>query len=66
MIDGVLGEEIVDELRMTLEVAFADQTNAWDLQPDGRWTRRPGDPRDPDARSLHRELMEYYRAKEHG
>ena len=55
-----------DELRMTLDVAFADQTNAWDLQPDGRWTRRPGDPRDPDARSLHRELMEYYRAKEHG
>ncbi|MEI2701798.1 MAG: polyphosphate kinase 1 [Baekduia sp.] len=46
------------DLRMTLDLAFADETNAWDLGADGSWTRREG------TRSLHRELMEYYRHRE--
>jgi polyphosphate kinase len=49
------------ELSDSLDRAFADQTNAWDLKPDNTWVRRSGDPNDPEARSLHRELMERHR-----
>ena len=52
------------DLRMTLDLAFADETNAWDLHNDGTWTRRGGDPADPASRSLHRELMDFYRQRE--
>ena len=41
------------ELDDTLERCLADDTNAWTLGPDGRWTRRTG-----GTRSVHRELME--------
>ncbi len=42
------------ELLDTLERSLADDTNAWELGPDGGWTRRtPGTP----PRSVHRELM---------
>jgi polyphosphate kinase len=41
------------ELDDTLERCLADDTNAWTLGPDGRWTRREG-----GTRSVHRELME--------
>jgi polyphosphate kinase len=44
-----------DQLLDALERCFADNTHAWDLGPDGDWTRRtPGD--DP-PRSVQRELM---------
>jgi polyphosphate kinase len=41
------------ELSDTLERCFADDTFAWDLGPDGQWTRREG-----GTRSVHNELME--------
>jgi polyphosphate kinase len=45
--------ELEAELEDTLERCLADDTNAWTLGPDGRWTRRTG-----GTRSVHRELME--------
>ena len=45
--------ELQAELEDTLERCLADDTNAWTLGPDGRWTRRTG-----GTRSVHRELME--------
>jgi polyphosphate kinase len=41
------------DLTDTLERCFADDTFAWDLQPDGQWKRREG-----RTRSVHNELME--------
>jgi polyphosphate kinase len=41
------------ELEDTLERCFADDTNAWTLDAEGRWHRRQG-----RTRSVHRELME--------
>jgi polyphosphate kinase len=46
-------EELRAELDDTLERCMADDTNAWTLGPDGRWTRRTG-----GTRSVHREQME--------
>ena len=45
--------ELQAELDDTLQRCFADDTNAWTLEPDGDWRRRPG-----GTRSVHRELME--------
>jgi polyphosphate kinase len=41
------------ELEDTLERGFADDTFAWELQPDGSWRRRGS-----RSRSVHEELME--------
>jgi polyphosphate kinase len=41
------------EMNDTLDRCFADDTNAWDLGPDGQWTRR-----ERGSRSVHVELME--------
>jgi len=49
----VLDPELRTELADTLERCLADDTFAWTLGPDGRWTRRPG-----RTRAVHRELME--------
>jgi polyphosphate kinase len=46
-------EELQAEIDDTLERCFADDTFAWTLGPDGRWTRRTG-----RTRSVHGELME--------
>ena len=45
--------ELKGELEDTLERCLADDTNAWTLDADGAWSRRPG-----RTRSVHRELME--------
>ena len=45
--------ELQAEIDDTLERCFADDTNAWVLQPDGSWERREG-----ATRSVHVELME--------
>ncbi|HWC86505.1 MAG TPA: polyphosphate kinase 1 [Solirubrobacteraceae bacterium] len=46
-------EELRAELEDTLERCLADDTFAWTLDGDGRWTRREG-----RTRSVHNELME--------
>jgi polyphosphate kinase len=51
--DPVLRDDLLD----TLERAFADDTHAWDLDADGKWTRRERDPNEPEPRDLQRELM---------
>jgi polyphosphate kinase len=45
--------QLRDELQDTLDRCFADDTFAWDLQPDWSWKRREG-----GERSVHTELME--------
>jgi polyphosphate kinase len=45
--------ELYAELEDTLERCLADDTFAWTLGPDERWTRRTG-----RTRSVHQELME--------
>jgi polyphosphate kinase len=49
----VRDESLRAELEATFEHYFADDTFAWELGPDGNWTRRNG-----GTRSLHDELME--------
>jgi len=44
-----------DDLTDTLDRCFADDTNAWDLDGEGVWTRRT--PQDPESRNVQRELM---------
>ena len=51
--DRVLRDDLLD----TLERSLADETNAWDLQPDGAWKRRTADPGGRERRSVQRELM---------
>ncbi|HEX4106690.1 MAG TPA: polyphosphate kinase 1 [Solirubrobacteraceae bacterium] len=46
------------ELMDNLERCFADNENAWDLDADGRWSRRQPDPEHP--RNVHRELMQLH------
>jgi polyphosphate kinase len=36
-----------EHLRDTLDLAFSDDIVAWELQPDGIWTRNPGQPGKP-------------------
>jgi polyphosphate kinase len=48
------------EINDTLDRCFADDTSAWDLGPDGQWTRRK-----VGTRSVHIELMERTAARAH-
>jgi polyphosphate kinase len=58
----VEAEELQIELLDTLERAFADNQNSWDLDSDGGWRRRsPGPGEAP--RSLQLELAELYAAR---
>ncbi len=49
--DRVLRDDLLD----TLERCFADDTNSWELDSDGNWTRRT--PAGPEPRNVQRELM---------
>jgi polyphosphate kinase len=49
----VLDEQNKSELEDTLERCLADDTNSWELQPEGSWERRTG-----GDRSVHGELKE--------
>jgi polyphosphate kinase len=53
LLTPVDNEELQAELEDTLERCLADDTFAWTLDADGRWTRRDG-----RTRSVHNELME--------
>ncbi len=56
----VRDEPLLSDLLDTLDRCFADNTNAWQLGEDGRWTRRvpEGEPR-----SVQRELMAAHAAQ---
>jgi polyphosphate kinase len=49
--DNTLKADLLD----ALERCLADDTNAWDLDEDGTWTRR--EPSGPERHSVHKELM---------
>ncbi len=49
----VLDEQNKSELEDTLERCLADDTNSWELEPEGSWKRRTG-----GDRSVHGELKE--------
>ncbi len=51
--------ELQEELMDTLERAFADNQNSWELQSDGAWRRRTAAPGE-GARSLQLELIELH------
>jgi polyphosphate kinase len=53
LLTPVVDEALQAELDDTLERCLADDTFAWDLNPDGVWERRTG-----KTRSVHRELMD--------
>jgi polyphosphate kinase len=55
LVAPVADPTLQDDLRDTLDRCFADDTNAWDLQPDGDWIRRT--PEGPEARNAQTELM---------
>jgi polyphosphate kinase len=64
LLTPVKDERLRGELVDVVERCLADDTFAWDLDPDGRWTRRRG-----RTRSVHAELMELARglqAREEG
>ena len=48
--------QLQDQLSDVLDAAFADNTNSWKLDPDGRWTRQQPDGSPP--RNLQREMMQ--------
>jgi polyphosphate kinase len=49
--DGALRDDLFD----TLDRCFADDTNSWELDSEGDWTRRT--PQGPEPRNVQRELM---------
>jgi len=49
--DPALRDQVVD----AMERCLADETNAWELRPDGGWERRR--PESDEPRSVQRELM---------
>jgi len=54
--DAALREDLLD----TLERSLSTDVGAWELQPDGSWSKRtPGDP----PRSVQRELMALHAAR---
>jgi polyphosphate kinase len=55
LVSPVDDEAVKEDLLDTLERSLADETNAWELQPDRSWVRRT--PSEPDPRSVQRELM---------
>jgi len=54
--DPALRSDLLD----TLERSLADNTNAWELRPDGSWERRTPD---GDPRNVQRELMARHTAR---
>ena len=55
LVTPVLDPMLRDDLLDTVDRCFADDTNAWDLDADGLWTRLA--PSGPEPRSVQRELM---------
>jgi polyphosphate kinase len=55
LVAPVEDERLRDDLLDALERCFADDTNCWELDADGTWTRRT--PQGPEPRNVQRELM---------
>jgi polyphosphate kinase len=55
LVTPVRDPKLCDDLGDVLDRSFADNTNAWDLGPDGTWTRRRPD---GEPRNVQRELIE--------
>jgi polyphosphate kinase len=55
--DPALREELID----VLERSLADNTNAWELDAEGAWTRR--EPGEGESRNVQRELRELHAAR---
>jgi polyphosphate kinase len=55
--DPALREELID----VLERCLADNTNAWELDSEGAWTRR--EPGEGEPRNVQRELRELHAAR---
>ncbi|HXB15600.1 MAG TPA: polyphosphate kinase 1 [Solirubrobacteraceae bacterium] len=58
----IIERELQDELLDTLERAFADNQSSWELQGDGRWTRRHPRPGER-PRNMQLELAELHAAR---
>jgi polyphosphate kinase len=61
----VAAADLQAELLDTLERAFTDNQNSWELDSEGDWTRRAPQPGEA-PRSLQLELAEHYAAREPG
>ncbi len=55
LVTPVEDPRVRDDILDTLERSLCDDTNAWELHPDGTWERRT--PQGPEPRSVQRELM---------
>jgi polyphosphate kinase len=60
LVTPVRDPKLVAELGDVLDRSFADNTNAWDLDSEGRWTRRHPD---GEPRNVQRELLERHAAR---
>jgi polyphosphate kinase len=56
-------DESVEEVTRLLEVAFADDTAGWELDPDGTWARRSRDEEGPPLRELQEWLIRASKAR---
>jgi polyphosphate kinase len=61
LVTPVDDDAVRDDLLDTLERSLADETNAWELDSEGRWTRRA--PSGEAPRSVQRELMASHAAR---
>jgi polyphosphate kinase len=57
LVTPVRDAKLRDDLLDVLDRSFADNTNSWDLDSDGDWTRRRPD---GEPRNLQREMMELH------
>jgi polyphosphate kinase len=60
LVTPVRDPKLVAELEDVLDRCFTDNTNAWDLDSEGNWTRRHPD---GEPRNVQRELLERHAAK---
>jgi polyphosphate kinase len=60
LVSPVRDQRVRDQLTDFLDRSFADDTNSWELRPDGTWERRRPD---GEPRNLQRELIERHIAK---
>jgi polyphosphate kinase len=58
LLTPVDSEPLRKQLSDVLDTAFADNTNSWELDSEGRWNRR--EPGDGEPRNMQRELLELH------